>query len=116
MSGGVVLGGICLSGLRNRRDLRIGQPDIGVRLKEHFDDAETVIRRRFDVFDVVDRRRQRALRLCGDAAGHVGRLQACVLPNDRNDRNAYVRKDIDRRAKSRQRPDDENNSASTTNV
>ena len=37
------------------------------------------------------------------------RLQAGVLPDDRDHRNADVRKDVDRRAQRRQRPDDENN-------
>ena len=39
------------------------------------------VRVRFDVLDVVDRGRQRALEQRGDAAGHLIRRQAGVLPD-----------------------------------
>jgi len=60
------------------------------------------------MLDVVDRGRQRALRLRGDAPGHLLRHQAGVLPDDGDDWNPDVRKDIDRCAQRRQRPDDQN--------
>ncbi len=50
------------------------------------------------MLDVIYRRRQRALGLRRDTAGHVLRLQAGVLPDDRYHRDADVRKDVDRRA------------------
>jgi hypothetical protein len=43
--------------------------------EEDLDDAEGGIRIRLDVFDVVDRRRQRALERRDDAPGHLIRRQ-----------------------------------------
>ena len=40
--------------------------------------------------------------------GHIRRLEARVLPDDRDHRDSDIRKDIDRRAQSRKRPDDQN--------
>ena len=55
-------------GLRNRGDLRVGGADVDIGLEEDLDDAEAVIGIGFDVLDVVDGRRQRALERRGDAA------------------------------------------------
>ena len=109
MSGGVVPGGICLSSVCEIAVIcALASADVGARLEEHFDDAKAVIGIGLDMLDVVDRRRQCALRLRRDAAGHVLRREAGVLPDDRDHRNADVRKNIDRRAQRRQRADDEN--------
>ena len=72
-------------------------------LKEDFDDAVAVERLRFDVLDVADLRRQCALVVVDDAAGHVVRQQAVVGPNDADDRDVDVRKDVSRRAHRSQR-------------
>ena len=59
------------------------------------------------MLDVVDGRGQGALRLRGDAPRHVDRLQAGILPDDGDHRDADVGKNVDRRAQRRQRTDDE---------
>ena len=59
------------------------------------------------MLDIVDGRRQSSLVLGDDAAGHLIRRQAGVLPDDADHRNADLRKDIDRRAHRSQRPDDQ---------
>ena len=59
------------------------------------------------MLDVVDRRRQSTLKLCGNAAGHLIGGKAGILPNDGNHRNSNVWKDVDRRAQGRERANDE---------
>ena len=94
--------------LRDRRHLRVGDADIHVGLEKRLDHAKPVVGIGFYMIDVVDRRRQGALELRHDAAGHLIRRQARVLPNDRDDGNADVGENVDRHAKRRERPDDEN--------
>ena len=77
--------------LRDRRDLRDGRADIGVRLEENLDHRDTVHRLRFDVLDVVDGGGERALGDVDDALRHVLRGQARVLPDDAHHRNVDVR-------------------------
>ena len=93
--------------LRYRRHLRVGGADVGAGLEEYFDDADAGIVVGFDVFDVVDGRGQRALKLRHHAAGHLLGRQPGVGPDRRNDRNSDLGKDVDRRAQRGQRPDDE---------
>jgi len=47
--------------LLDRDDLRDGRRNVGVRLKEYFDDGKAGQGLRFDVFDVVDRGREASL-------------------------------------------------------
>ena len=68
------------------------------------------------MLDVVDRRRQSTLKLCGNAAGHLIGGKAGILPNDGNHRNSNVWKDVDRRAQGRERANDEDTNARTTKV
>jgi hypothetical protein len=93
--------------LRDRRNLRVGGADVGVRLEEDLDDADAVIGVRRDMLDVVDGRRQNSLILGDDAAGHLIRRQTRVLPDDADDRYPDIREDIDRRPHGRQRPDNQ---------
>ena len=94
-------------GLRNRGDLSVGGADVGVGLKENLDHADAGVGGRLDVLDVVDRRRQRALELGGDAPRHVVGRQAGVLPDDADDRDADVGKDVGGRAQRRERAEDQ---------
>jgi hypothetical protein len=94
-------------GLRDGRDLRVRGRDVDAGLEEDLDDAESAVRVRLDVLDVVDRRRQHALIQRRDAPGHLVRRQARVRERGRDDRNADVRKDVGRRAQRSERPDDE---------
>ena len=82
--------------LRGGGDLRQRGADVHAFLKEDFDDAVAVERLRFDVLDVADLRGQRALVIVDDAAGHIVGQQAVVGPNDTDDRNVDVRKDVGR--------------------
>ena len=94
-------------GLRDRRDLRGRGADVDGRLEEDLDDPEAAERLRLDVRNVVDRRAERALVVGDDAPGHVGRLQARVIPHDADDRNPDVGEDVRRRAQRRERPRDQ---------
>jgi hypothetical protein len=94
-------------GLRDRRDLGVGGADVDVGLKEDLDDAEAVVGIGLDMFDVVDGGRQRALERRRDAPGHLVRRQPRVLPDDADDRNADVGKDVGRRSQSGERADDQ---------
>src|SRR5258707_153494 len=60
------------------------------------------------MFDVIDRRRQGALKLGRHAAGHLIRRQPGVLPDHRDYRDPDVRKDVDGCAQGGDRTDDEN--------
>jgi hypothetical protein len=93
--------------LRDRRDLGIGGADIDVRLKENLDDAEAVIGVRDDVFDIVDRCRQRPLKRRGDAPSHLIRRKARVLPDHADHGNTNVRKNVGRRAQRGEWPDNQ---------
>ena len=84
-------------GLRGRRHLRHGGGDIDFLLEEDLDHAITVERLRLDVFDVADLGGQKALVIIDDAAGHVVRQQAVIGPDDADDRDVDVRKDVGRR-------------------
>src|SRR6202022_364046 len=68
--------------------------------------AKSVVGRRLKVLDVVDGRGKAALRLRDDTPGHRVRLQAGVLPDDRDDRDADAGKNVDRRAKRGKRAHD----------
>ncbi len=57
--------------LRNRRDLRNGLINVGVRLEKHLHYGDAVQRLRLDVLDVIDQRGQRALRHRRDPVSHV---------------------------------------------
>ncbi|OIQ72479.1 hypothetical protein GALL_458950 [mine drainage metagenome] len=93
--------------LRNRGDLGVGGADIGVGLKEDLDDADAVIGIRGDVLDIVDGRRQDSLVLGNDAARHLIRRQARILPDHPDHRDSNVRKDIGRRAHRGERANDQ---------
>lgn len=61
-----------------------------------------------DVVDVVDRRRQGPLVGRDHPAGHVVRRQAAIGPGHRDHRHPDFRKDVDRRPKRREHPQDDN--------
>ena len=83
--------------LRGRRHLRQRGGDVDVLLKEDLDDAVAVERLRLDVLDVADLGGQSALVVVDDAAGHVVRQQPVIGPDDADDRNVDVGKDVGRR-------------------
>ena len=56
------------------------------------------------MFDVIDGRGQRALERRHDAARHLVRRQAGVLPHHADHRDADFREDVGRRAQSRKWP------------
>ena len=58
--------------------------------------------------DVIDRCRQHALKRGCETAGHLIRRQPGVLPDHGDHRNSDVGKDVDGRAKSGERTDDQN--------
>ncbi|ARF90813.1 putative autotransporter protein [Burkholderia cenocepacia] len=89
------------------RGLRDRAIDVGARVEEHLHDRHAVQRLRLDVLDVVDVGRERAFVVRRDPLGHVLGGEAVVRPDDADDRNVDVRKDVGRRAQQCQRPRDE---------
>ncbi len=92
--------------LRDRGDLRGRRLDVGIGLEVYLHHADAVERLALDMLDVVDRRCQHALERGDDAAGHVFRRQAGILPRGRDHRHADVGEDIDRRPRGLQHADD----------
>ena len=101
--------------LHDGGDLRQRKFHLDVRLEVDANDRHALVRLRFRVLDVVDGRRERALAHRNDAAFHLGRRQAGVGPDDGDDGDIDIGKDILRRLDSRaeaeqknkQREDDE---------
>ncbi len=93
--------------LRDRGDLRVGDANVRAWLEEDLNDAEPGVGRCFGMLDVVDGRGQHTLELGHHAAGHLVRRQAGVVPDRRDHRDADFRENVDRRAPSRERADNE---------
>src|SRR5213079_2992763 len=68
--------------------------NVGTGLKENFDDGDPVERLGFDVLDVAHQRRNAALDVGGDALFHFLRLQAVISPDQGDDRDVDVRKNV----------------------
>ena len=83
-------------GLRDGGDLRERQFDLGVGLEVDADDGDAGVGLRLDVLDVVDGGGHGPLEDGDDALFHLFGRQAVVVPDDADDRDIDVRKDIDR--------------------
>src|SRR5258707_11415407 len=94
--------------LRDRRDLGVRDANVHVRLEEHFGDADGVVRIGLDMFNVIDRRRQGALKLGRHTAGHLIRRQPGILPDHSDYRAPDIRKDVDGCAQGSEGADDQN--------
>ena len=94
--------------LRRSGHLRECDVHLGPGVKEYFGDAAALHRLRFDVIDVGHRGGEKTLILRRDSRLHVLGAQAAIIPQHRDDRNVYVRKDVGGRAKNHQRADQEN--------
>ena len=119
MSGGVVPGGSdAQHGLRDRGDLRDSAVSmLRARLEEHLDHRHARERLRLDVLDVVDGRGERALEVRRRCAAPSPRAAARCSPDDRDDRDVDVGKDVGRHAHEwRARPTMSSSSATTMNV
>ncbi len=84
--------------LQNRlaggRDLGDGRLDLGVRVKIDADNADAEQRLTLDVLDIVDRSRQHALIDEDDALLDLVGRHARILPDDADDRDIDLRKDV----------------------
>ena len=89
--------------LRGRDRLRDRRLHVRARLQEHLHDRDAGQRRRFDVLDVVDGRRQDPLMHRRDAVRHLGRGEAAVIPDDADHGNVDRGQHVDRRAHQRKR-------------
>jgi hypothetical protein len=76
----------------------LGGSDVRSLLEEDLDDAPTVKRLAFDMFDVANRAGQLTLVVVDDPARHILRGQSVIRPNDCDDRNLDVGKNIGGRA------------------
>jgi hypothetical protein len=72
-------------------------------VKEDLHDRDSAQRLRFDVLDVVDRRRQAALEAGDDPVRQLVGRHAVVVPDDGDDWNIDVGKDVRRRARDYER-------------
>ena len=77
-------------------DLRHGHFDVHVGLEVDARDGDAAVRLRLDVFDIVHRRRHGALEDGVDAFLHLVRRNAGVVPDDADDGDIDVRKDVHR--------------------
>ncbi len=97
MLGGVVPGGKILSRrLRDGGDLRQRQFDLGVGLEVDARHGDAAIGLRFDVLDVVDGGGHGALEDGDHALFHLVGREAGIVPDDADDGDIDVRKDIHR--------------------
>jgi hypothetical protein len=83
--------------LGDRGDLRNGFLDIGVRMKENFDDSDATERLRLAVLDVIHCCGKHSLGLRDDAIAHFLRVQPGIVPENANDGNIDVRENVGRR-------------------
>ncbi len=89
-----------------RHDLRQCEVHLYGRVEEHTDDGDALMRLRFNVLDADHVRRQRPLEVGDDPALHFLRRQAVVLPDDADDREVDVGKDVDRHRRDRETAQD----------
>jgi hypothetical protein len=93
-------------GLRYRGHLRLRSIDVHIRLEVDLDDADAGQRLRLDLLDIVDGCEQHALVRGDDPTRHVVRREAGVAPDDRDDRNADIGKNVGRGPDRRERAED----------
>ena len=91
-------------GLRHSSYLRDASLDAGTWLEEYFYNRDSIERLRFDVLNVIDRGRERALGHRHDAVAHILRIQPVVTPDDADHWNVNVWKNVGRGANDRKRP------------
>ena len=94
-------------GLRNGRNLGNTALNVRGRLQEHFNNSDSIQRLRFDVLDVINGCGKGSLGDADDPVAHVLGYQTVEIPNDADDGNVDVRKNIRRGAKDRKRPHDQ---------
>lgn len=90
--------------LADGRDLRYCLRNLHIRLKVDLHHRNAIQRGRFDMVDVVDRRRQRPLSDGHNAVGHLFRREPRILPDDGNHGDIDIRKNIHGHAQNRNRP------------
>src|SRR4029077_19719652 len=93
--------------LRNRSDLCDALLNARGGLQEYLDDSYSVQRLRFDVLDIVDRSGERSLCDANDPVSHVLRYEPVVTPDNADNRNIDIGKDIGRGAKDGERTHDQ---------
>ncbi|ARF88207.1 uncharacterized protein BCN122_II1464 [Burkholderia cenocepacia] len=89
--------------LRGRDRLRDRRLHVRARLQEHLHDRDAGQRRRFDVLDVVDGRRQHPFMHGRDAVRHLRRGEAVVIPDHADHRDVDRGQHVDRCAHQRKR-------------
>ena len=94
--------------LCNRGDLRVRGGYIDRGVKEDLDDAEGGIGIRFEMLNVVDGGRQRALEWSDDAPRHLLGRQPLVLKGHGNDRNIDAGENIHRHAQCSEGAEEQN--------
>src|ERR1022692_3611799 len=76
--------------------------------EKQFDDADSVVRLRLHMLDIVDRGGDAALGNRDNAIGHLLGWESVVVPDHAHHRYSYVRKDIGRGTQDHQRADQQN--------
>ena len=84
--------------LRDSGSLRQRRLNVGVRLEIDLNDGDAVERLRLGVFDVIDQRGDSALDVAGDALFHLLRLEASKGPDETDNGNIDLWKNVGGRA------------------
>jgi hypothetical protein len=74
--------------------LRVRAIHAGAGLEINLYDRSAVVRSRFDMLDVVYECREALLERSGQSGFQILRIQSCVRPGDRNDRDVDIREDV----------------------
>jgi len=94
-------------GLRYARYLGQRGSNFCIGVEENLDDIDAVISLALDVLDVVNRRCERSLEDGSDAARELRRRHTGVLPDNADDRDIDIRKNVGRGPQDYQRADDQ---------
>jgi len=65
-----------------------------VGCRKHFDNGNSIERLRFDVLDIINSGGKRSLRDANDAVAHVLRYETVVVPDDTDNGNVNIRKNV----------------------
>ena len=94
--------------LRRSRQLRHCRRHLHARLEEYLHQADPVQRLRFDVLDIVHRRRQDPFVDRRDTLFHLLRAQPRIVEKNTDDGNIDIGENIGRRPQNHQRTDQQN--------
>ena len=81
-------------GLRARCNLCDCAVDAGIRLHKDLDHSDAIERLRFDVLDIVNDSGEVSFRYADDAVAHLFGDETVVAPDDADNRDVNIRKNV----------------------